>query len=357
MKATVIYGKHDVRVESVPDPELATKGPAAGPDAIVRVVAACVCGSDLWPFRGLEPIDKPRRQGHEWVGVVEQIGSQVSTLSVGDFVIAPMYVCDGTCANCRNGMSVCCLGGGYWGSQIHQYGFADAGQGERVRVPFADATLVAVPGGMPDPELIPHLLTLSDVMCTGHHAARSADVHAASTVAVIGDGAVGQCAIIASKRLGASRIVSMSRHESRQRLAKEFGATDIIPDRGDEAVSKLKDMFDGIGPDAVLECVGTELSMQTALKAVRPGGKVGYVGVPTGGSAKGLDMNLMFGEDKGVVGGLARVHEYMGELLPDILSGKIAPGKVFDMELPLDDIVQGYQAMDERRAIKVLIRP
>jgi threonine dehydrogenase-like Zn-dependent dehydrogenase len=353
MRATIIHGKNDVRLEDVPDPQLSDTG--SGHDAVVRVVAACVCGSDLWAFRGIEQIEAPRRNGHEWVGVVEEVGKNVTGLVPGDFVIAPMYVCDGSCANCANGVSVSCLGGGTWGSQIHDEGFADAGQGERVHVPFADSTLVVVPGGVPSDELIPSLLTLSDVMCTGHHAAVSGGVGPGATVAVVGDGAVGLCAVLAAKRLGAERIVALSRHETRQRLAEQFGASDIVAERGDEVVSILKDMFGGIGPDVVLECVGTKESMDTALRAVRPGGQIGYVGVPAGGAE--LNIGAMFGSNVDVAGGLAYVREYIPELLPDVLDGTIEPGKVFDLELPLDDIVEAYKAMDERRAIKVLVRP
>lgn len=355
MLATVMYDRYDVRLEEVPDPRLAVQAPAAGVDAVVRVVAACVCGSDLWAYRGVEAIDTPRRFGHEWIGVVEEIGDRVTSLEPGDFVIAPMYVCDGTCVNCRNGVSVSCLGGGYWGTQIHDHGFADAGQGERVRVPFADATLVVVPGGMPAAELVPSMLTLADVMCTGHHAARSGRVGPGSTVAVVGDGAVGLCAVLAAKRLGAARIVSLSHHEARQKVAREFGATDVVTERGDGAVQALKGMFDGIGPDAVLECVGTKQAMDTALHAVRPGGTIGYVGVPVGGSE--LDIELMFANNISVSGGLAFVREYIPELLPDVLSGAIQPGRVFDLEVPLSEVVEAYRAMDERRAIKALLRP
>jgi threonine dehydrogenase-like Zn-dependent dehydrogenase len=323
-------------------------------DAVVRVEASCVCGSDLWPYRGIEPVDQPHRRGHEWVGTVEQVGANVTTVAPGDFVIAPMYVCDGTCLNCQRNVSVSCLGGGFWGTEIHDKGFADAGQGERVRVPLADGTLVSVPGGKPDPAMLPDLVTLTDVMCTGHHAARAGRVAPGSTVAVIGDGAVGLCAIIAAKRLGAARIVAMSRHESRQKLAVEFGATDVVAERGTAGIEKLKQMFDGVGPDAVLECVGTKESMETAIRAVRPAGNVGYVGAPAGGST--LDMATMYFNNVGVDGGIAFVRDYIPELLPDILNGTIQPGKVFDLELPLAEVADAYQAMDERRAIKVILR-
>ncbi|WP_062529637.1 zinc-dependent alcohol dehydrogenase family protein [Demequina rhizosphaerae] len=350
MRATIIHGERDIRVEEVPDPVLST-----GRDAIVRVVAACVCGSDLWPYRGVTEVAAPKRIGHEFVGVVEEVGDAVETVRAGDFVIAPFYQCDGTCLSCRNGMTVHCLHGGWWGSATDELGFADGGQGERVRVPMADGTLAVVPGGMPDDALIPGLLTLSDVMGTGHHAAISAGVTEGSTVAVVGDGAVGLCAIIAAKRLGASRIVAMSRHEPRQELAREFGATDVVPERGDAGIARLKEMFDGIGPDVVLECVGTKESMDQALRSARPGGQVGFVGVPNGGPE--LPVRQMFNTNVGVRGGVAPVRGYIDELLPEVLDGRIQPGRVFDLELPLEEAPQAYRAMDERTAIKVMLRP
>lgn len=349
MHAVIINGARDITVEEVPDPTL-----LHGDDAVVRVVAACVCGSDLWPYRGIRPTERPHRIGHEFVGIVESVGEDVRTVTVGDFVIAPFYICDGTCINCRNGVSTSCLHGGWWGGAGGSDS-ADAGQGEKVRVPHADGTLVAVPGGLPDPALIPHLLTLSDVMCTGHHAAVSGRVRKGSTVAVVGDGAVGLCAVLAAKRLGASRVVAMSRHESRQKVAREFGATDIVPERGDAGVARLKEMFDGIGPDIVLECVGTKESMDQALRSARPGGQIGFVGVPAGGPE--LPVGTMFGTNVGVRGGVAPVRNYIEELLPEVLDGTIRPGDVFDLELPLDRAAEAYRAMDERRAIKVLLRP
>ncbi|WP_020573456.1 zinc-dependent alcohol dehydrogenase family protein [Actinopolymorpha alba] len=353
MQAAVIHGDRDVRLENVPDPVLATDGPAIGLDAIVRVVASCVCGSDLWPYRGIDKVEAPRRIGHEFVGVVEEVGANVENVRVGDFVIAPFHICDDTCINCRNGWSVHCLHGGFWGSDPQTGGSADAGQGERVRVPLADGTLVVVPG-QPDPALIPGLLTLSDVMPTGHHAAVSGGVSKDSTVAVVGDGAVGLCAVIAAKRLGAARIVAMSRHTNRQELACQFGATDIVPERGDAGIATLKEMFDGIGPDVVLECVGTKESMDQALRSARPGGQVGFVGVPYGGP---LEIGTMFSSNVGVRGGVAPVRSYLDELLPDVLDSTIQPGRVFDAEMRLSDIAAAYVAMDERRAIKVLLRP
>ena len=349
MRATVIYGERDVRLEEVPDPVLSTGG-----DAIVRVVAACVCGSDLWPYRGVTPTKEPHRIGHEFVGVVEEIGSDVSTIKVGDFVIAPFYDCDGTCVNCLNGVSTSCLNGAWWGNDDKMGGFADGAQGERVRVPHADGSLVATPA-QPDDSLVPSLLSLADVMGTGHHAAVSAGVTPGSTVVVVGDGAVGLCAILASKRLGASRIVTMSRHADRQAVAREFGATDVIEARGDEGVAAVQALFDGIGADFVLECVGTKESMDQAIRSARPGGMVGYVGVPNGGAE--LPIRSLFGRNVGVNGGVASVRSYVEELLPEVLTGQINPGRVFDVQLPLTEVAEAYAAMDERRAIKVLLRP
>ncbi len=349
MKATLLHDAHDIRLEEVPDPTL-----RAETDAIVRVVAACVCGSDLWPYRGITPIAEPRRIGHEFVGIVEEVGSAVANVHVGDFVIAPFYYCDNTCINCRNGVSTSCLKGGFWGADDRDGEFVDAAQGERVRVPLADGTLVATPG-TPDASLIPHLLTLSDVMGTGHHAAVSAGVTKGSTVVVVGDGAVGLCAVLAAHRLGASRIVSMSRHTERQAIAREFSATDIVEERGDEGVARIKELFDGIGADCVLECVGTKESMDQAIRSTRPGGMVGYVGVPAGGAE--LPIGTLFRSNIGVRGGVAPVRGYVEELLPEVLSGALKPGRVFDLELPLADVADAYTAMDERRATKVLLRP
>ncbi|MCU1514249.1 MAG: dehydrogenase [Microbacteriaceae bacterium] len=349
MLATLLHGDHDIRLEEVNDPQLSTGG-----DAIVRVVASCVCGSDLWGYRGVTPTPKPKRIGHEFVGIVEQVGGEVSTIKVGDFVIAPFYDCDMTCVNCLNGISSSCLHGGWWGADDRLGGFADGGQGELVRVPHADGTLVATPG-QPDAALIPSLLTLADVMGTGHHAAKSAGVTAGSTVVVVGDGAVGLCAVLAARRLGASRIVAMSRNPARQAVAKEFGATDIVELRGEEGIAAIKQMFDGVGADCVLECVGTQESMDQAIRSTRPGGMVGYVGVPNGGAE--FPIRTLFGNNIGVRGGVAPVRGYIDELLPEVLSGAIEPGKVFDLELPLAEVSEAYLAMDERRAIKVLLRP
>jgi len=349
MKATVIHGARDVRLEEVPNPVLSTGG-----DAIVRVVAACVCGSDLWPYRGVTPVEEPSRIGHEFVGIVEGVGPDVARIKVGDFVIAPFYDCDMTCANCLNGVSASCLRGGWWGNSDRMGGFADGAQGEFVRVPHADGTLVATPE-QPDAALVPSLLALSDVMGTGHHAAVSAGVGPGSTVVVVGDGAVGLCAILAARRLGASRIVAMSRHADRQAIAREFGATDVIEERGDEGVERVKGLFDGLGADCVLECVGTKESMDQAIRSARPGGMIGYVGVPNGGAE--LPIRRLFGTNVGVNGGVASVRNYIEELLPEVLAGTLNPGPVFDLELPLSEVAEAYSAMDERRATKVLLRP
>lgn len=349
MRATVIHGPHDIRLEEVPDPTI--RRPT---DAIVRVVASCVCGSDLWAYRGIQKVREPHPVGHEFVGIVEETGSAVSTLTKGDFVISPFAVSDGTCANCRNGVHTSCLHGAAYGFTDEHGDPVGGGQAEYVGVPQADGTLVALPE-MPSEDLIPGLLTLSDVMGTGHHAAVSARVGPGSTVVVVGDGAVGLCAVIAAKRLGAERIVAMSRHADRQALARAFGATDIVAERGEEGINAVRDMFDGIGADAVLEAVGTKASMEQSLATVRPGGFVGYVGVPSGGPE--LPMGQMFGGNLNVAGGVASVRAYIDELLPDVLDGTIEPGRVFDRQLPLDQVVEAYDGMDERRSIKTLLRP
>jgi threonine dehydrogenase-like Zn-dependent dehydrogenase len=347
VRAAVIHAPGDIRVEDRDQPGIVSQR-----DVVVRVVAACVCGSDLWPYRGVT--ESSGRIGHEFIGVVEQVGSSIAKLKVGDFVIAPFYVCDMECVNCRNGVSTSCLQGSWWGGDDRQGHPADGGQGEYVRVPLADGTLAVVPGPVDD-ALVPHLLTLSDVMGTGHHAAVSAGVQPGDTVVVVGDGAVGLCAVLAASRLGASRVVAMSRHESRAALAREFGATDVIAERGDEGIAAVRALFDGIGADRVLECVGTEESMRQAIGSARPGGQVGYVGVPNGGPE--LPVRKLFGTNVGVRGGVAPVRNYIEELLPEVLSGKLQPGKVFDLELPLAEVAEAYAAMDERRAIKVLLRP
>ena len=349
MKATVIHGTRDVRLEEVPDPTVQLPS-----DALVRVVAACVCGSDLWPYRGVRPTTSPQRIGHELVGVVEEVGSDVRTVKPGDFVISPFALSDGTCAHCRNGVQTSCERGAWFGSEDSEGILVDGGQGEYVRVALADGSLVATPD-VPDASLIPSLLTLSDVMGTGHHAAVSAGVGKGSTVVVVGDGAVGLCAVLAAKRLGAERVIAMSRHADRQALAREFGATDVVAERGDEGVARVTELLGGIGADAALECVGTKESMAQALASTRPGGRVGYVGVPAGGPE--LPVGQLFSTNVSVGGGVAPVRAYIPELLDDVLSGEIDPGRVFDATFPLDEVPDAYRAMDERTAIKSLLRP
>ena len=349
MRATMMYGPRDVRVEDAAEPELLRPT-----DALVRIVASCVCGSDLWPYRGLDPLSFPHFMGHEFVGVVDEVGDEVRSINAGDFVIAPFAISDGTCPHCRNGITTSCSRGAWWGSQDAEGLPTSGAQGGRARVPLADGTLVVVPG-QPAEALLPSLLTLSDVMCTGHHAALSARVGPGSTVAVVGDGAVGLCAVLAAKRLGAERVVAMSRHGDRQELARRLGATDIVAERGEKGAAAVKELFEGTGADAVLECVGTKESVQQALDCTRPGGFVGYVGVPAGGPE--LPIDQMFRNNVNVAGGVAPVRAYIPELLPEVLDGRIHPGHVFDLELPLDEAAEAYAAMDERRAVKVLLRP
>lgn len=346
MRATLIHGPGDIRSEHVPDPELVDDS-----DAIVRVVAACVCGSDLWPFRGDKSDTEPERIGHEFVGVVEQVGSDVSALSVGDFVVAPFVYSDGTCAHCRNNVNTSCEAGGFWGKPDAKGRLIDGGQGEQVRVPFADQTLIATPDE-PPAAMVPALLGLSDVMGTGHHAAMAAGVRAGGSAVVVGDGAVGLCGVLAARRLGAERIIAMSRHAPRQEVARAFGATDIVEARGDDGVNAVMDLTDGIGADSVLECVGTAGSMQQAIASTRPGGHVGYVGVP---HDVVLPIGTMFGNNVSVGGGVAPVRAYLAELMAEVWDKRLDPSPVFDLELPLDQVAEAYAAMDERRAIKSLL--
>jgi threonine dehydrogenase-like Zn-dependent dehydrogenase len=343
MRATVIHAPFDVRLEELPDPKI--EGPG---DAVVKVVASCICGSDLWPYRGDPPVQQPRPIGHEFVGIVQEVGSDVRTVKPGDFVVAPFVVSDGTCPHCLAGYQTACENMIGYGS-----GKADGGQGEYVRLPYADGTLVATPE-VPDDALVPSLLTLSDVMGTGWHAARAARVKAGDTVVVVGDGAVGLCGVLAASRMGAERVVALSRHEPRQKLAKEFGATDIISERGDAARDAVLELTKGVGADAVMECVGTAQSMTTAFDVARPGSTVGFVGVPHGVE---VPISTMFRRNIGLAGGAAPCRAYLPDLMTDVLSGQIDPGKVFDSELPLADVAEGYVAMHERRAIKVLLRP
>ena len=342
MRAAIFNGPRRIDVGERPDPVI-----AAPTDAVVRVSMGCVCGSDLWYYRGesphaLGPI------GHEFIGVVSDIGSSVERIAVGDLVVAPFTFNDGTCPHCLAGWTSNCASGGSFGN----HGI-DGGQGEAVRVPFADATLVTVPGSDHDDATLRSLLALSDVMCTGHHAAVSAGVKPGDTVAVVGDGAVGLCAIVAAKRLGAGRIVALSRNPARQALAREFGATDVVAERGEAATESVMAMTDGIGVDAALECVGTNESMATAFAVARPGSIVGAIGAP---HDVHVPIETVIFRNVGLRGGVAPVRRYLPELLNDVLAGKISPGRVFDFETDLDGIPDAYAAMDERRAIKALIR-
>ena len=341
MRAAIFNEPRSISVADRPDAAIAKPT-----DAVVRVVLACVCGSDLWYYRGDSPFE-PGPIGHEFMGMVEDVGSDVHDIKKGDFVIAPFAFSDGTCPHCRHGVTSACVEGGFFPMN------GDGGQGEAVRVPLADGTLVPVPGsGHPD-ETMRSLLTLSDVMATGHHAAVCAGVKAGHTIAVVGDGAVGLCGVLAAKRMGAERVIALSRNPARQELAREFGATEIVEQRGEDAIEAVLEMTDGVGVDAALECVGTGQAMETALGVARPGSMVGYVGVPHGVE---LPLGEMFLRNKGVLGGSAPVRAYIPELLDDVLEGRINPGRVLDFETDLDGVAEAYAAMDERRAIKSLLR-
>jgi threonine dehydrogenase-like Zn-dependent dehydrogenase len=342
MRATVMFGAGDVRIETVPDARLIEPT-----DALVAVSRAAICGSDLWPYKTMEHSETGRRMGHEFIGIVEAVGADVRTVKVGDVVVAPFLYSDGTCVFCREGLHTSCLHGGRYG-----WDGVDGGQGEAVRVPQADGTLVVLPVGADD-ALMPSLLTLSDVMGTGHHAAVAANVGPGKTVAVVGDGAVGLCGVIATRRLGAEQIIILGRHADRIALAREFGATDAVSERGEEAVERVRELTDGFGVHSVLECVGLEQSMLTALSIARPGGAVGRVGVPQDESMPASQ--LAFYNNVTVSGGPAPARAYIEELLPDVLEGKIEPGRVFDRVALLDDVPDGYRAMNDREAIKVLI--
>ncbi len=351
MRATLIHGPRDIRVQDCPDPVL-----LADTDAIVKVAAACVCGSDLWPYRGVGQTPKPRRIGHEFIGTVTAIGSKVSTLEVGDFVVAPWANSCGTCPPCRTGVQVACEHRASWGGKDENGLPVDGGQGEAVRVPNADGTLVPVPGvTTPDEALSKSLLALSDVMGTGHHAALGAKVAPGRSVVVVGDGAVGLCAVLAAKRLGATRIIAMSRHSDRAALAREFGATDVVSERGAQAAAKVRGLLGGVLADSVLECVGTAESMDQALRCTRPGGALGFVGVPHGDDP--LPISVLFSQNISVAGGAASTRAYLPELLVDVLDGTINPGLVFDTVMGLDQAPEAYKAMDERSSIKVMLVP
>jgi threonine dehydrogenase-like Zn-dependent dehydrogenase len=341
MRAAIFNEPRSITVGDRPDAAIAEPT-----DAVVRVVLSCVCGSDLWYYRGDSPFE-PGPIGHEFVGFVEDVGSEVHNVAKGDFVIAPFAFSDGTCPHCRHGITSACMTGGFFPMN------GDGGQGEAVRVPLANGTLVRVPSPAGSDEMMRSLLTLSDVMATGHHAAVCARVDGGDTVAVVGDGAVGLCGIMAAKRLGADRIIALSRKPARQELARDFGATDIVEQRGEEATEAVLELTDGVGVDATLECVGTGQSMDTAFSIARPGSMVGYVGVPHGVEPP---LQEMFFRNKGLLGGSAPVRAYIPELLDDVLEGRIDPGRVFDYETNLDGVADAYAAMDERRAIKSLLR-
>ena len=342
MRATLMYGAGDVRVETVPDPTIHEPT-----DALVRITRACICGSDLWPYKKMAPSPTGRRMGHEFIGQVEDVGAAVRTVKKGDLVVAPFLWSDGTCEFCREGLQTSCVHGGGWGSPG-----VDGGQGEAVRVPQADGTLVVLPVGR-DAALVPSLLTLSDVMGTGHHAATAAKVGPGKAVAIVGDGAVGLCGVIAARRLGAERIVILGRHPDRIALAREFGATDIVSERGKDAIERVRELTGGFGAHSVLECVGYEESTVTALSIARPGGAVGRVGVPQ--SATVPMASEAFFKNITIGGGPAPVRAYIDELLPDVLEGRIEPGRVFDRVTNLDGVPDGYRAMNDREAIKVMI--
>jgi threonine dehydrogenase-like Zn-dependent dehydrogenase len=344
MRATVMYGAGDVRVETVPDPSLADPT-----DALVRVTHACICGSDLWPYKTMERSDAGRHMGHEAIGTVEDVGADVRTLKQGDLVVMPFAFSDGTCAFCHDGLQTSCVHGGFFGTNE-----VAGAQAEAVRVPQADGTLVVLPVDEDD-ALMPSLLTLSDVMGTGHHAAVAARVAPGKAAAVVGDGAVGLCGVVAAKRLGAEQIIIMGRHPDRIELAKEFGATDVVSERGDEAIEHVRDLTDGFGVHSVLECVGLEQSELTAIEIARPGGAVGRVGVPQDETMPASQP--AFYNNVSVSGGPAPVRAYIEELLPDIFEGKIEPGRVLDRVIGLDEVPDGYRAMNDREAIKVMIEP
>jgi threonine dehydrogenase-like Zn-dependent dehydrogenase len=340
MRGAVLHAPGDVRVEDREQPTIVDPT-----DAVIRLSAACVCGSDLWPYRGIEKISGPAPMGHEYVGIVEEVGDQVTTIEPGQFVVGSFFASDNTCEICRAGYQTSCVN--------RQPGAATGAQAEYTRVPLADGTLVATPG-LPDDDLVPSLLAASDVLGTGWFGAVAAEAGPGKTVAVVGDGAVGLLGVLAAKQLGAERIIAMSRHEARQNLAREYGATDIVAERGDEGVARIKELTGGLGAHSVIEAVGTQESMMQAIRATRPGGHVGYVGVAHDVVLPGEEL---FFSHVHLHGGPAPVRQYLPELIDLIWNRTIDPGKVFDLELPLEEAADGYRAMDERRAIKVLLRP
>jgi len=345
MRATIMYRAGDVRVENVPDAKLVNST-----DALVRVTRGCICGSDLWPYKDMEPRPTGRAMGHEAIGVVEAVGNDVRKIKRGDFVVMPFAYSDGTCEFCHEGLQTACVHGGFFGSGAE----AGGAQAEAVRIPLADGTLYVLPV-REDEALMPGLLTLSDVMGTGHHAAVMARVRPGGKAAVIGDGAVGLCGVIAAKRLGAEQIIILGRHPDRIGLAKAFGATDVVSERDEEGIERVRKLTGGLGVHSVLECVGTAQAMLTSVSIARPGGAVGRVGVPhydaIPAAAQTFYHNLI------IAGGPAPVRAYIDELLPDVLEGRIQPGRVFDRVVGLDEVPAGYRAMDERKAIKVMVKP
>jgi threonine dehydrogenase-like Zn-dependent dehydrogenase len=344
MRATVMFGAGDVRIEDVPDARLIDPT-----DAVVRVTRACICGSDLWPYGKLEPSETGRRMGHEAIGVVEAVGADVRTVKPGELVVMPFAYSDGSCVFCHEGLHTSCVQGGFFGT-----GDIDGAEAEALRVPRADGTLFVMPVAEDD-ALMPSLLTLSDVMGTGHHAAVAAGVGPGKTVAVVGDGAVGLCGVIAARRLGAEQIIILGRHADRIALAREFGATDVVSERGDEAVERVRELTGGFGVHSVLECVGLKQSTLTAIGIARPGGALGRVGVPQDETMP-ASQPAFFGNVT-VSGGPAPVRAYIEELLPDVLDGRIEPGRVFDRVVRLDEVPDGYRAMNDREAIKVMGEP
>src|SRR6476469_10619481 len=342
MLATVMYGAGDVRVEKVPDARIRERT-----DALVRVTRACICGSDLWPYQKMQHDDTGNRMGHEFIGIVEDVGKDVRTVKKGDLVMAPFAWSDGTCEFCQMGLQTSCIHGGFWGGTK-----LDGGQGDAVRVPLADGTLVPLPVG-PDHALMPSLLTLTDVMGTGHHAALRANVRPGKVTAVVGDGAVGLCGVIAARRLGAEQIIMLGRHADRIALARKFGATDVVSERGDAAIERVRELTGGLGAHSVLECVGHGESLRTAVSIARAGGAVGRVGVPQEDTIPNAQPT--FYANITVAGGPAPVRAYMHELMPDVLEGRIEPGLVFDRVTNIDGVPDGYRAMNDREAIKVMI--
>jgi len=338
MRGAVLYGPRDVRFEERETPKIVKPT-----DAIIRISATCVCGSDLWPYRGIQPIAQPTPMGHEYCGIVEEVGSAVTSIKPGQFVIGSFFASDNSCPNCQIGYQSSC----------QHAEFVGTAQAPLLRVPLADGTLVTTPD-VPSGEMVPSLLALSDVMGTGWFAADAANVKPGSTVVVVGDGAVGLLGVLSAKQMGAERIIAMSRHQSRQKLAREFGATDIVTERGEEGMARIKELTGGIGADSVLECVGTQESMMQAITSARKGGYVSYVGVPHGVE---LDGENLFYAHVHLHGGPAPVRRYLPDLIKLVWNKKINPGKVFDLTLPLDQVAEGYRAMDERRAIKTLLRP